>query len=149
MTGRHSQIVHSFLRENSSKLLKFSLVGLIGTGINFLTYYAITEMIGLNLNVGAIGAFCVAITSNYILNHEWTFSIENHGRPINFMQFTYYIAGNLVGLGVNLLVLNILVALAGTTYHLIWQAIGIFSGMIFNFLFAKKLVFKIANSRIS
>lgn len=146
MSAKHLFKLHSVIRRNGSKLLRFCVVGLIGTVINFFVYYALTEIAGINLNVAAIGAFFVAITNNYIFNHQWTFGIENQGRSINFKQFTYYIAGNLVGLGVNLIVLNMLVAIAGSINHLMWQAVGILSGMIFNFLFAKKLVFPIAHS---
>jgi putative flippase GtrA len=123
------------------KLLRFGIVGSVGASINFAAYYAMTIVFSIGLNVSAIGAFGVAVISNYILNHQWTFSAENENRPVNVRQFTYYLLGNLVGLLVNLLVLNILVVIAGIQYHLVWQMLGIACGMLFNFVFAKRLVF--------
>lgn len=125
------------------KIFRFGVVGSIGTSINFAVYYAMTEIATLGINASAIGAFGVAVISNYVLNHQWTFCVENENRPVNFKQFTYYLLGNLAGLLVNLSVLNGLVAMVGVRHHLAWQMLGIACGMIFNFIFAKKLVFKV------
>lgn len=136
--------LHSQLKINFPKFLRFGIVGSIGTGINFTVYYMMTEIASLSFNASAIGAFGVAVTSNYVLNHQWTFRAENGNRSVNLKQFTYYLLGNLVGLLVNLFVLNVLVAIAGIQHHLVWQMLGIACGMLFNFIFAKKLVFQIA-----
>lgn len=133
--------LHKKIKRNIPKLMRFGIVGSVGTGINFAIYYAMTEVLLLGINVSALGAFCVAVISNYILNHQWTFRSENENRPVNLKQFTYYLLGNLVGLLVNLIVLNVLVVIVGIQHHLYWQMLGIICGMLFNFVFAKRLVF--------
>lgn len=135
------------VKRNIPKLLRFGVVGLVGTSINFLVYYAMTEFASISLNISAIGAFCVAVSSNYIFNHQWTFRVENENRRVNLKQFIHYFLGNLVGLLVNLFLLNILVAIAGIQFHLFWQMLGIACGMMFNFVFAKRIVFPAVNKQ--
>jgi putative flippase GtrA len=137
--------LHNKIKHNVHTLLRFGIVGSVGSGLNVAVYYAMTEFFSLRLNVSAMGAFGVAVISNYILNHQWTFSVENENRPANVRQFKYYLLGNLVGLLFNLFVLNIVVAIAGIRFHIAGQMLGIACGMVFNFLFAKKIVFAVVN----
>lgn len=131
------------IRRNMPKPLRFGLVGTVGAAINFAVYFVATTYISLGINMSAVAAFCVAVANNYVLNHRWTFAAENENRPVNRVQFTYYVLGNVMGLGGNLIVLNVLVALAGREFHLMGQLLGIAFGMVFNFIFAKKIVFPV------
>jgi putative flippase GtrA len=132
---------YSHLKIDFTKVLRFGIVGSIGTVINFTVYYVMAEIATLGLNVSAIAAFSVAVTINYAINHQWTFRAENGNQSLNLRQFTYYLLGNLVGLLVNLFVLNVFVAIIGIQYHLVWQMLGIACGMVFNFAFAMIVVF--------
>jgi dolichol-phosphate mannosyltransferase len=134
-------ILHNRIKSDFPKLIKFALVGLLGSSLNLTVYYFMTEIFYFGFNTSAIGAFSAAVSSNYILNHEWTFCSESKNNPINFKQFTHYLFGNLIGLLVNLLALNMLVSVNGTRFHLLWQMLGIACGMLFNFTFARKFVF--------
>jgi putative flippase GtrA len=126
---------------NLLTVLRFALVGMFGTVINFAIYSSVMKFTTLGINVSAIAAFFVAVINNYIINHKWTFAAENYCNPINRAQFTYYVLGNLIGLFTNLLTLNIFVATFGMKFHIIGQLLGILFGMIFNFYFVKKIVF--------
>ena len=128
-------------KQNMQKLLRFGLVGLVGTVINFSVYWVTLIHTPLGVNMSAIVAFGVAVTNNYILNHSWTFARENEKKPINQFQFSKYFLGNILGLSVNLLVLNTLIVLIGVKFHFIGQLLGIACGMLFNFIIAKKIVF--------
>ena len=129
------------VKRNMPQLLRFCVVGTLGAAINFAIYTAVMKFTSLGINISAIAAFGVAVTNNYIINHRWTFSAVNESNPLNRTQFTYYVLGNVVGLLVNLLVLNAVVTFAGIRFHLIGQLLGIVCGMMFNFVFAKKVVF--------
>ena len=141
------QNFNSKLRRNFTKLIRFAAVGFMGALINLLIYFSMTEVASLGLNISAMAAFGSAAINNYILNHLWTFNFENQGRPLNVKQFFYYLLGNLIGLSVNLFALNLLSMTAGIEYHLIWQMAGIILGAVFNFVFAKKLVFQISKTK--
>lgn len=134
------------IKRNIPKLFRFGVVGLVGAAINFFVYFVASEIVHLGVNMSAICAFCVAVSNNYVLNHLWTFRAENELNPVNFRQFAYYLLGNIQGLIINLVVLNLVVILAGINYHFWGQALGILLGMLSNFIFAKKLVF---NKRVA
>lgn len=133
----------NIIKRNIPKLVRFGVVGFLGTIINLTTYYAMTEIASIDFILGAILSFFIAVSSNYIFNHLWTFKVENGDKRPNVKQFSYYLLGNMVGLSVNIFILKSLITFAGVQFHLVWQLIGISSGMIFNFIFAKKIVFTI------
>lgn len=131
------------VKRNVPKLLRFGLVGTLGAALNISVYIVMMKFTSLGMNISSICAFSVAVINNYIINHRWTFAAENENNPINRIQFTYYVLGNVIGLIVNLFVLNTLVAIAGIDFHLAGQFFGIACGMVFNFVFAKMIVFTV------
>lgn len=136
------RIFYSRVKRNIPKLVRFGVVGSIGAAINFTAYFVAFEYVHLGMNLSAIVAFLIAVVNNYVLNHIWTFRAENGTRPVNVRQFSYYLLGNIQGLMINLVVLNLVVMAAGVGYHFMGQTLGIMFGMLSNFIFAKKLVFK-------
>jgi putative flippase GtrA len=130
------------IKRNLPKLIRFGMVGSVGAGINFAAYYFAFEYAHFGVNLSAVTAFCIAVINNYVLNHIWTFRAENGSRTVNLRQFAYYLVGNIQGLMINLVILNLVVMAAGEQYHFFGQALGIMFGMLSNFIFAKKLVFK-------
>lgn len=134
------------IKINIPKLFRFGIVGSVGSGINLLVYFVASENLHLSVNMSAICAFCVAVSNNYVLNHLWTFKAENELNAVNFQQFIYYFVGNIQGLIINLVALNLVVIFAGINYRFWGQALGVMLGMLSNFFFAKKFVF---NQRVT
>ena len=134
-------MVYTRIKHNFPKLIRFGCVGTIGAIINFVVYYVLVKFAHFSVNVGAIGAFFFAVTHNYILNHVWTFNAENGQNPINIHQYVYYFVGNIFGLLINLVVLNLVISNMGKETYLVGQVMGILCGMLSNFLFSKKFVF--------
>jgi putative flippase GtrA len=124
-----------------SKLIKFSVVGFSGSIINFSIYYLCSIYFGFNINFCSILAFVFAVTSNYIFNSSWTFSTQKPNNYLSIKNWVRYVAGNIQGLLINLFVLNFLVNIIHFQSHILAQIAGIFSGMLFNYYFAKKFVF--------
>jgi len=63
------------------RLVKFGLIGASGAVIHFGLLYMFTDVVGLFYMLSAVCSIGVASTSNYILNHKWTFkerAISNH-----------------------------------------------------------------------
>jgi putative flippase GtrA len=129
------------IKRNIPKLFKFGIVGSVGALINFFIYFLASEILHLSVNMSAILAFCVAVSNNYVLNHLWTFRAENESNSVNVRQFVYYLFGNIQGLIINLIVLNLVIFLAGINAHYWGQGLGILLGMLSNFIFAKAFVF--------
>ena len=80
--------------------------------------------------VAAIGAFCVAVSSNFLLNRAWTFGAKDGHAGFQAARF---FAVSLIGLGVNLAILQLLVAAAGLA-DLPAQAIAVALSMPANFV---------------
>ncbi len=112
------------------QLLKFGLVGASGYLINLGVFALLSSYLGVYHLLAAVGAFCVAVTNNFLWNRYWTFG-PGEG-PAHF-QAARFFAVSLASLGLNLVVLQALVA-SGVVGELGAQAIAVAVAMPFNFL---------------
>jgi putative flippase GtrA len=112
------------------QLLKFGIVGGSGYLINLAVFAVLAGSLGIHHTIAAIGAFCVAVTSNFLWNRYWTFG-PGEG-PAHF-QAARFFAVSLASLGINLIVLEALIA-GGSVGELTAQAIAVAVAMPFNFL---------------
>ena len=115
---------------NWVQLLKFGLVGGSGYVINLAVFAVLSGNLGVYHAVAAVGAFAVAVTNNFLWNRYWTFGPGDG--PAGF-QAARFFAVSLASLGINLIVLEALVA-SGTCGELTAQAIAVAVAMPFNFL---------------
>jgi putative flippase GtrA len=112
------------------QLLKFGLVGGSGYLINLGVFSLLTDNLGLHRMLAAIGAFCVAVTSNFLLNRHWTFAAgDGHA---GFQGARFFVV-SIAALLINLLALQALVD-ATSLGDLSAQAIAVAIAMPFNFL---------------
>jgi dolichol-phosphate mannosyltransferase len=112
------------------QLLKFGIVGGSGYLINLVVFAILASSLDVHHTIAAIGAFCVAVTSNFLWNRYWTFGAAD--TPAGF-QAPRFFAVSLAALGLNLAVLEALVA-GGMAGELAAQAIAVAVAMPFNFL---------------
>lgn len=95
--------------ENWVQLFQFAVVGASGYVINLIVFALLTEGTDVQHTLAAIGAFCVAVTNNFVLNRVWTFRSQGARGDHAGFQAARFFAVSLAGLAVNLLVLNLLV----------------------------------------
>lgn len=112
------------------QLLKFGLVGGSGYLINLAVFALLAGSLGVHHALAAVGAFCVAVTNNFLWNRHWTFG-PGEG-PAHF-QAARFFAVSLASLGLNLAVLELLIS-SHTVGDLTAQAIAVAAAMPFNFL---------------
>lgn len=93
---------------HARQFVKFVLVGLLTTAINFITY-ALLLYLGVYYLTAAVLSFALATLNSYTWNRIWTFRAGAH-RNERLAKFT---AVQLVGLGINLGVLALLVEFTG------------------------------------
>jgi putative flippase GtrA len=112
------------------QLLRFGIVGGSGYLINLAVFALLANNLGLHHLAAAVGAFCVAISSNFFWNRHWTFE-PGDGHPA-FQAARFFV----VSLGALLLNLAVLEALVAETSlgDLTAQAIAVAVAMPFNFL---------------
>jgi putative flippase GtrA len=112
------------------QLFKFGLVGGSGYLINLGVFALLAGYLGAHHTAAAVGAFAVAVTNNFLWNRHWTFGPGDG--PAHF-QAARFFAVSLASLGLNLAVLELLLASTAIT-DLPAQAIAVAVAMPFNFL---------------
>ena len=113
------------------------MVGASGYLVNLVVFSVMVHVLDLHYVVAAIGAFCVAWTSNFVFNKFWTF--QQHGLSA-VKQGTRYLAVSLVALGINLVLLELLVRTGMPEVPA--QAIAIAAVMPVNFLLNRRWSFR-------
>jgi len=115
---------------NWMQLVKFGLVGGSGYVVNLLVFGVLAELAGVHHIPAAVGAFCVAVSNNFLLNRHWTFRAgDGHAG----FQAARFFAVSLVGLCFNLVVLELLVTVAELP-ELPAQALAVALAMPVNFI---------------
>ncbi|HVW48123.1 MAG TPA: GtrA family protein [Solirubrobacterales bacterium] len=117
-------------RESWLQLLKFGVVGGSGYLINLGVFAFLSGNLGVYHAVAAVGAFCVAVTSNFLWNRYWTFG---PGEGLAHLQAARFLAVSVACLVINLVVLEAIVA-SSSISELAAQAIAVAVAMPFNFL---------------
>ncbi|HEX5714382.1 MAG TPA: GtrA family protein [Solirubrobacterales bacterium] len=112
------------------QLVKFGIVGGSGYLINLAVFAVLVGSLGFHHSAAAIGAFCVAVTNNFLWNRHWTFG---PGDSSAGFQAARFFAVSVASLGLNLIVLEALVS-SGSVGDLTAQAIAVAVAMPFNFL---------------
>jgi putative flippase GtrA len=112
------------------QLLKFGIVGGSGYLINLAVFAFLAGSLDLHHIAAAIGAFCVAVSSNFLWNRYWTFG-PGEG-PAHF-QAARFFAVSIAALVLNLIVLEALLS-GGGIGEVPAQAIAVAVAMPFNFL---------------
>jgi dolichol-phosphate mannosyltransferase len=124
--------------ENWLQLFKFGVVGASGYVVNLLVFAGLTQGLEVHHVPGAVGAFCVAVSSNFFWNRHWTFEArEGHAG----FQAARFFTVSIAGLGVNLVVLAVLVDVAGVP-ELPAQALAVAVAMPVNFIGNKLWTFR-------
>lgn len=61
------------LLSNWMQLARFAAVGSAGFALNLACFYVAVRLIGVDHLIGAVAAFAVAVTNNFVWNRHWTF----------------------------------------------------------------------------
>jgi putative flippase GtrA len=96
-----------FVEDFIFKLIKFCVIGLAGSLVDFgLTAFS-KEILKIQKYVSNAIGFTVAASTNYYLNRIWTFKSTN---PDVFIEYSHFLFFSLTGLAVNSLILWLLVS---------------------------------------
>lgn len=132
--------IHEF--GNAMHFLQFLVVGASGVVVNLLVLFLLL-LIGMAEAVALAGGIAVSLVTNFLLNRRFTFS---YARDRNaWAQFVGFVGASAVGMVVNYgvalyLVTYVLPDRASSVY--LAALAGIASGMLFNFLGNRYVVFR-------
>jgi len=91
-------------RELIAKFLKFCVVGVVGTVVDFGTTALCKEVLKIQKYVSNAIGFTLAASGNYLLNRNWTFVDSKSPDRIVAEYFTFMVI-SVIGLGINTLTL--------------------------------------------
>jgi len=91
-------------RELIAKFLKFCVVGVIGTAVDFGITALCKEVLKIQKYLSNAIGFTLAATGNYLLNRNWTFVDCKSPDRIAAEYFTFMVV-SVIGLGINTLTL--------------------------------------------
>lgn len=132
------QIIRDFFRENKIMLIKYAIVGVIATIVDFSILYVLTDVAGFHYLLSATASFVVAAMTNYYIQRKWTFKSNGKKRRQLPVFFTIAIIG---------VILNNNILYLGVEYFYIHYMLAkVFASavvMIWNFFGNKYLTFKV------
>lgn len=131
----------------NSRFIRFCITGGLGTITNLIIFFIIADILNLSANVAAIVAFAFAVTQNYFINHFWSFSEYSKTKKVSFKDYLKFVSVSLLGLGINIIVLNLILYFFKPNLKVIAQVFGIAAGLIFNFFGSSRFVFKVEDKR--
>jgi dolichol-phosphate mannosyltransferase len=126
------------------RLIRFSIVGVIGAGINTGLLWLFTDLAGIYYLLSSAIAIEIAILIQFLLNDRWTFKEKKTKGVKQFivriLKSNLWRSGGLV---VNIGVLYLLTEYAGI-YYLTSNIFGIFCAFLWNYLFESRLTWGIS-----
>ncbi len=103
-------------RRGVRQLVKFALVGATSTAINFAVLNLMLIVLHQGKYASVVAAFLVSVVNGYIWNKRWTFR-EAQAKAVH-TQFVQFLLVNLVGLGLNLLIIRLISGPLETDFRL-------------------------------
>ncbi|UWZ52922.1 GtrA family protein [Dactylosporangium aurantiacum] len=123
---------------NLRRLGRFSLVGAGGVVVNNATLVVLHGGLGLPLLPATVAAVELALVTNYVLHELWTFRQGRRGSRLSLQRFAYFSLAGLAALPVNVVAVQLLVALG--MHYLPANLIGIVAGFAVNFAVSSKWI---------
>jgi len=109
------------------RFVRFGLVGGSGVLVNSLTLYLLHDELGFALTRSMVVAITLAILNNFMWNNFWTFKTSG----IQSRRLIQFVIISLIGMVVNLIVANILVAQG--MHYAVANLVGIALATAWNF----------------
>ena len=129
-------------QEICRQFLKFCLVGLVNTAIDYAVYLFFSRLIGLYFLLANIIAILVAMTFSFFVNKSWTFQNKDKRFKSQYLKFAavngvYFLLNN-----------SIVFALVHylAVYDLLAKIIAIIIGLFWNFLANRFWTFQVAKA---
>ena len=119
------------------RVLKFGIVGLLNTGLDFAVFSGLTLGAGLNAIPANVVSYSLGIVTSFVLNRSWTFRGHN-GRSAR-SQMLLFLAGSLGGLLVSTAVIALLVRVLPP---LAAKVISVLVTFLWNYGFSTRVVFR-------
>ena len=81
-----------------AQFLKFILIGIFSTIVNYSTFYALYEFLNLYYILSSALGFIVGVFAGYSFNKNWTFRVRDKSKAYVFKYYLVYIFSLFAGL---------------------------------------------------
>lgn len=125
-----------FVNDNLFRFVKFGLVGVLNTAINWIIFILLNSL-GIYYIISNIIAYTLYTINSYMWNSKWVFKYE--GKNIKETTFKFIIL-NVIGLILNTCILYVLVDILGLS-KIIGLIIATAIVMVLNYFINKLWVF--------
>ena len=119
------------------QLIKFGIVGIIATIVDFLILFIFTEYFHIYYLISSTLSFIISLIVNYILSIYWVFDVKKR----NFKELILFVILSVIGLLINQIILYIGSDLLNI-YYLICKIGATILVMIYNFITRKIFIEK-------
>ena len=129
--------MYKFLKRNYQQILRFFVSGVIASGFNFISYWAL-YLIFKNLLFASISGYCIGILVSFIFAKSWVFkniSTQPLVKSFSFFCLIYFFGG--IEMSLVIVFLNRLI----DNYKIAWL-FGALIGSLNNYLGCKYFSFK-------
>ena len=129
--------MYKFLKRNYQQIFRFFVSGVIASGFNFISYWAL-YLIFKNLLFASISGYCIGILISFIFAKSWVFkniSTQPLVKSFSFFCIIYFLGG--IEMSLVILFLNRLI----DNYKIAWL-FGALIGSLNNYLGSKYFSFK-------
>ena len=124
----------SKLKKLLEQLVKFGIVGVIATLLEWIIFYICTNQLKIHYSISTIIGFSISTIFNYWASVKWVFDVNKEkSEKLNFILFVVL---SIVGLGLNELILWICIE-KFAIYNMIGKVIATGIVMVFNFITRK------------
>ena len=83
-----------------TQIIKFGLVGVVATIIDYLLLYVLTEYFNIYYLISSIISFSVSVIFNYIASIRWVFDVDKN-KNSKIKELVVFIILSVIGLGIN------------------------------------------------
>lgn len=138
-----NKILNNIFHGNIKHMIRFSIVGVSNTLIDFLVFTVFYTVFKLDANVSQVLGYGVGILNSFIFNRRWTFGDRKSDKKIGkntVHEFIQFIEVNLVSLASSVLAMNLLVEYVNMNVFLSKAAV-ILIAQVINFLSYKLWIF--------
>lgn len=129
----------SNLKTTVWQFIKFNIVGVVNTGVDFGLFYLLTKPFSVNEHVAKVISYTAGIVNSYVWNTMWTFRKEKNR---TLREMSLFLLVNLVSLGVNEGVFALCSGPMGIDINFVNLLLASGGAALVNFAGNKLLVFK-------
>jgi len=120
------------------KILRFALIGVGNTLVDFSVFTIAYKIVGLPIVGSNVVAWLVAVTGSYVLNTYITFHVES-GRLLRYRDYLTFAASGVLGM---VMTTAVLLLLSLYVHVMVAKAISILVGFAVNFTMSNLVVFR-------